>query len=43
MFFCYFSYKVVTFAIFVKADNVKTFSIVHRESLDVLLLTFLTK
>ena len=34
---------VVTFAMSVEADNVKTFSTVHRKSLDVLLFTFLTR
>ena len=33
---------VVTLAIFVKTDNIKTLSIAHRKSLNVLLLTFLT-
>ena len=33
---------VVILAIFVKTDNIKTFSTVHRKSLNVLLLTFLT-
>ena len=34
---------VVILAIFVKTDNIKTFSTARRKSLDVLLLTFLTR